>query len=37
MSRRVPHLEREVDQMRKVMEEMRENMRRANPIEDLVH
>ena len=36
-SRRVPHLEREVDQMRKVMEEMRENMRRANPVEDLVH
>ena len=30
-------MEREVDQMRKVMEEMRENMRRANPIEDLVH
>ena len=37
MSRRVPHLEKEVDQMRKVMEEMRENMRRANPVEDLVH
>ena len=37
MSRRVPYLEREVDQMRKVMEEMRENMRRANPIKDLVH
>ena len=36
-SRRVPHLEKEVDQMRKVMEEMRENMRRANPVEDLVH
>ena len=36
-SRRVPHLEKEMDQMRKVMDEMRENMRRANPIEDLVH
>ena len=36
-SRRVPHLEREMDQMRKVMDEIRENMRRANPVEDLVH
>ena len=36
-SRRVPHLERERDQMRTVMDEMRENMRRANPVEDLVH
>nr|XP_023920716.1 uncharacterized protein LOC112032188 [Quercus suber] len=36
-SRRVPHLEKEMDQMRKVMDEMKENMRRANPIEDLVH
>ena len=36
-SRRVPHLEREIEQMRKVMDEIRENMRRANPIEDLVH
>ena len=26
-----------MDQMRKVMDEMRENMRRANPIKDLVH
>ena len=26
-----------MDQMRKVMDEMRENMRRANPVEDLVH
>ena len=34
---RVPHLEREVDQMRKVMEEMRENIRRANLVEDLVY
>ena len=36
-SRRVPHLEKEMDQMRKVMDEMRENMRKANPVEDLVH
>ena len=36
-SRRVPHLEKEMDQMRNVMDEMRENMRRANPVEDLVH
>ena len=36
-SRRVPQLEREIDQMRKVMAEMRENMRRTNPVEDLVH
>nr|XP_023895777.1 uncharacterized protein LOC112007641 [Quercus suber] len=36
-SRRVPHLEKEVDQMRKVMDEMRESMRRTNPVEDLVH
>ena len=34
---RVPHLEREMDQMRKVMDEMKENMRRANLVEDLVH
>ena len=36
-SRRLPHLEKEKDQMRKVMVEMRGNMRRENPIEDLVH
>ena len=35
--RRVPHLEREMDQMRKVMDEMKENMKRANLVEDLVH
>ena len=34
-SRTVPHLE-EMDQMKRIMEEMEENMRRANPIEDLV-
>ena len=33
----VPHLKEEMDQMKKVIEEMKENMRRANPIEDLVH
>ena len=33
----VPHLKEEIDQMKKVMEEMKENMKRANPIEDLVH
>ena len=26
-----------MNQMRKVMDEMRENMRRVNPIDDLVH
>ena len=36
-SRTVPHLKEEMDQMKKVIEEMKENMRRANPIEDLVH
>ena len=28
-SRRVPHLEKEMDQMRRVMDEMRENMKRV--------
>ena len=36
-SRRVPHLEKKMDQMRKVMDEMRENMRKVNLVEDLVH
>ena len=36
-SRRVPHVEKEINQMRKVMDEMRENMRRTNLVEDLVH
>ena len=36
-SRRVPHLENEMDQMRRAMEEMMENMRRMNRIDDLVH
>ena len=30
-------MEKEMDQMRKVMDEMKENMRRVNPVEDLVH
>ena len=36
-SRTVPYLKEEMDQMKRVMEEMKENMRRANLIEDLVH
>ena len=30
-SRRVPHLEREMDQMRRTMDEMKESMKRMNP------
>ena len=37
VSRRVPHLKKEMDQMRRVMDEMRENMIRINHIDDLVH
>ena len=33
----MPHLEKEMDQMMRVMDEMRENMRRKNHVEDLVH
>ena len=33
----MPHLEREMHQMRRAMDEMKENMRRTNPVEDLVH
>lgn len=36
-SRRVPHLEKELDQVKKAMDEMKESMRRVNPVEDLVH
>ena len=36
-SRRVPHLKREMDQIRELMDEMRENMRRANLVDDLVY
>ena len=34
---RVPHLEREMDQMKRVMDEIRENMQRMNHVDDLVH
>ena len=34
---RVPHLEREMDQMKRAMEEMKDSMRKANYVEDLVH
>ena len=30
-------MEKEMDEMRKVMAKMRENIRRENPVEDLVH
>ena len=33
----MPHLEKEMDQMMRVMDEMRENMKRVNPVDDLVH
>ena len=36
-SHRVPHLEKEIDQMRKAIEEMRKNTRRENLVEELVH
>ena len=36
-SQRVLHLEKEMNQMRKVIDEMRENMRRVNLVDDLVH
>ena len=36
-SQRVSQLEREMDRMRKVTDKMKVNMRRANPVEDLVH
>ena len=36
-SQTIPHLKEEIDQMKRIMETMKENMRRANPIEDLVH
>ena len=34
---RVPHLEKEMDQMKKAMEEMKDSIRRANHVDDLVH
>ena len=36
-SSRVPHLEKEMDQMRKAMDKMRENIRRTNHVDDLDH
>ena len=33
----MPHLEKEMDQMRKAMEEMKDSMRRTNHVDDLVH
>ena len=36
-SSRLPHLEKEMDQMRKAMDKMRENMRRTNHVDDLDH
>ena len=37
ISRRVPYLERKMDEMRRAMEEMSENIRRMNHVDDLVH
>ena len=34
---RVPRLEKEMDQMKKAMEEMRDSMRRTNHVDDLIH
>ena len=36
-SRRVTHLEREMDQMRRTMDEMKESIKRTNPVKYLVH
>ena len=36
-SRRVPYLERKMDEMKRAMEEMSENIRRMNHVDDLVH
>ena len=37
VTRRVPHLEREMDQMKRVTEVMKDSMRRANHMDDLIH
>ena len=37
VSHRVPHLEKKMDQMRRAMDEMKENMRRTNHVDDLIH
>ena len=34
VTRRVPHLEREMDQMKRAMEEMKDSMRRVNHMDD---
>ena len=34
---KVPHLEKEMDLMRRAMDEMRENMKRTNHVDDLIH
>ena len=33
----VPYLEREMDQMKKAMKEMKDSMRRENHVDDLIH
>ena len=37
VTRRVPHLERQMDQMKRALEEMKDSMRRENHMDDLVH
>ena len=37
VTRRVPYLEREIDQMKRSMEKMKDSMRRANHVDDLIH
>ena len=37
VTRRVPHLEREMDQMKRAMEEMKDSMRKANHVDVFVH
>ena len=34
---RVPHLEKQMDQMKRAMEEMKDSMRRVNHVDDLIH
>ena len=34
ITQRVPHLEREIDQMKKVMDKMKDSMRRANHVDE---
>ena len=37
ITRRLPHLEREMDQMKKAIKEMNDSIRIANHVDDLVH